>query len=329
MSAPAQVWVVVERTDGGILSTSIESMGLAKRLAGPGGVSAVLLGDGAAALAPETFAFGADRALVIEDARLSPYRTDPHAAALGALVRDRRPDLVLFAGSIRGRDVAAALAADLPAPLVVDASEIRVDGEGLSFVRPSFGGNLFTTIRAAGAGPRLATIRARAYPMPERASGRAGEVESVAARIDDASIRTEVLGFEAQEAGEVNLVDANVIVSGGRGLGKPENFSLVRDLADALGGAVGASRAVVDAGWIPYVHQVGQTGRTVKPKLYIACGISGAIQHLAGMRTSDTIVAINKDANAPIFKVATWGVVGDLFEIVPLLTKKLRARLGK
>jgi electron transfer flavoprotein alpha subunit len=217
----------------------------------------------------------------------------------------------------------------LGAPLVVDASDIRAEGGDLVFTRPSFGGNLFSTIRTVGSGPRLATVRARAFPMPAAVDGRAGEVETVAPAIDDAAIRTEVLGFEAETGNVVNLVDANVIVSGGRGLGKPENFALVKDLADALGGAVGASRAVVDAGWIPYVHQVGQTGRTVKPKLYIACGISGAIQHLAGMRTSDTIIAINKDASAPIFKVATWGVVGDLFEVVPLLTKKLRARLGR
>ncbi len=329
MSNLSKVWVVVEHGADGILSTSLESLGLARRLAAAGGVTAVVVGDAVARIAPELFAFGADRVLALEDARLGTYRTGPFASAFGALLRDRTPDLVLFAGSTRGRDAAAAIAADLGAPLVVDASDIRIDAEGLVFVRPSFGGNLFSTIRTAGEGPRLATIRARAYPMPERAAGRTGEVESVAASIDEASIQTEVLGFEAQDAGEVNLVDANVIVSGGRGLGKPENFAVVRALADALGGAVGASRAVVDAGWIPYLHQVGQTGRTVKPKLYIACGISGAIQHLAGMRTSDTIVAINKDANAPIFKVATWGVVGDLFDIVPLLTKKLRARLGK
>lgn len=329
MSALSKVWVVVEHGPSGILSTSLEALGLARTLAAPGGVSAVLLGDAVAGRAAEIFPYGADRVLAVLDPRLALYRTDPYASALGALIRERTPDLVLTAGSPRGRDLAAALAGDLGAPLVTDATDVRLDGEGLVFIRPSFGGNLFSTIRVAGDGTRLATVRARAFPVPERADGRKGKVETVAAAIDDASVRTEVLGFEEETGAVVNLADANVIVAGGRGLGKAENFALVQELADLVGGAVGASRAVVDAGWIPYVHQVGQTGRTVKPKLYIACGISGAIQHLAGMRTADTIVAINKDPNAPIFKVATWGVVGDLFEIVPLLTKKLRARLGK
>jgi electron transfer flavoprotein alpha subunit len=328
VSARGGAWVVVEHGADGLLSTSLEAIGLARSL-GLGEVTAVAAGDSVSALAADLFAYGADRVVTLEDPQLAVYRTDPYAGAIGALVRERAPRLVLLAGSARGRDLAAALAADLDAPLATDALEIRADGGDVVFVRPSFGGNLFSTLRPKGDAPRLATIRARAYPMPARDAGRSGTPESVAPRIDAAAIRTETLGFEAEEGATVNLVDANVIVSGGRGLGKPENFSLVRELADALGGAVGASRAVVDAGWIPYVHQVGQTGRTVKPKLYVACGISGAIQHLAGMRTSDTIVAINKDPAAPIFKVATWGIVGDLFEIVPLLTKKLRAKLGK
>jgi electron transfer flavoprotein alpha subunit len=329
VSAPSNVWVFVEREKDGFLSTSLEALGVARGLS-PGGVTAVLAGDGAAAArGAALFAFGADRVLAVIDARLRDYRTDPYAAVLGPLIAKRAPQLVLFPGSACGRDLAAALAGDLGAPLVVDATDVRVDAEGLVFVRPSFGGNLFSTVRANGGGPCLATVRARAFPMPAPAAGRSGEVETAAAQIDDAAIRTEVLGFEAETGGVVNIVDANVIVAGGRGLGKAESFAVVRELADVLGGAVGASRAVVDAGWIPYVHQVGQTGRTVKPKLYIACGISGAIQHLAGMRTADTIVAINKDASAPIFRVATWGVVGDLFEIVPLLTKKLRAKLSR
>jgi electron transfer flavoprotein alpha subunit len=323
------VWVVIEYGREGILSTSFEALGLARSLAEDGGVTALLLGEKVAPIAPQVFPYGADRVIAVEDPRLKVYRTEPYATVLAALARERGPRLILLPGSTRGRDAGAALAAELGAPLVVDPSEIRLEGAEMVFVRPSFGGNLFSTIRTSGDGPRVATVRARAFAMPAPADGRAGDVETVTPAIDDAAIRTEVLGFEAETGSVVNLVDANVIVSGGRGLGKPENFSVVRDLADALGGAVGASRAVVDAGWIPYVHQVGQTGRTVKPKLYIACGISGAIQHLAGMRTSDTIIAINKDASAPIFKVATWGVVGDLFEIVPLLTKKIRARLGK
>ncbi|MFN0151281.1 MAG: electron transfer flavoprotein subunit alpha/FixB family protein [bacterium] len=328
MSALAKVWVVVEHSTDGILTTSLEAIGLAKSLTG-GAVTAVLLGDAVGSAADDLFAYGASNVIALEDSRLAGYRTDPHASALGALVRERSPQLVLFAGSPRGRDLSAAVAADTGAPLAVDALEIRADESGIVFVRPSFGGNLFSTLRAPAGATALATIRARAYAMPPRADAPPGAVERVAAQIDDAAIRTEVLGFEAEAGATVNLVDANVIVAGGRGLGKPENFSLMHELAGVLGGAVGASRAVVDAGWIPYVHQVGQTGRTVKPKLYIACGISGAIQHLAGMRTADTIVAINKDPNAPIFKVATWGVVGDIFEIVPLLTQKLRAKLGK
>lgn len=328
MSALAKVWVVVEHGGDGILTTSLEAIGLAKSLTG-GAVTAVLLGESAGAAAAELGAYGASSVIAIEDARLAAYRTDPHASALGAIVRERAPELVLFAGSPRGRDLSAAVAADLGLPLAVDALEIRADAGEIVFVRPSFGGNLLSTLRAAAGKTCLATIRARAYALPARAEGAPAAVERLAAQIDDAAVRTEVLGFEAEAGATVNLVDANVIVAGGRGLGKPESFALMHELAGVLGGAVGASRAVVDAGWIPYVHQVGQTGRTVKPKLYIACGISGAIQHLAGMRTADTIVAINKDPNAPIFKVATWGIVADLFEVVPLLTKKLRAKLGK
>jgi electron transfer flavoprotein alpha subunit len=175
----------------------------------------------------------------------------------------------------------------------------------------------------------MATVRPKVMELPERVDGRKGEVITEEVALDEEKFLTTVLEFVKEEGSTVNLADANVIVSGGRGLGDPKHFEMIEELARTLGGAVGASRASVDAGWIPYPHQVGQTGKTVRPKLYIACGISGAIQHLAGMQTSDIIVAVNKDPDAPIFKVATYGIVGDIFKVVPLLTEKFKERLGK
>jgi electron transfer flavoprotein alpha subunit len=212
--------------------------------------------------------------------------------------------------------------------LAADCIEIEVDGASLVATRPALAGNVITRITYDDVRPQMATLRRRVFAPLDPESGRDGQVVTAGAVLSEDEISTKVVEFVTQE-GEVSLTDANIIVSGGRGVGGPEGFEPVRALAETLGGAMGASRAAVDAGWIPYAHQVGQTGKTVQPDLYIAVGISGAIQHLAGMKTSKVIVAINKDAEAPIFKMATYGVVGDLFTLVPVLTEEFKRRLGK
>lgn len=319
------IWVVAERAASGISRATKEAIGKAKELAG-GPVAAVLCGGGSDGEIDELKKAGAGRVILLEDPRLLPHRVDVAAPALAALVKERSPEAVLIPGSMNGRELAAALATDLGGGAVQDCIELVKEGRKFVGKRPCFGGNLTAEVENRSAGTALFTLRPKAFPLPPEGEG-AGEVEKVAASLPDGDLRAKVLEVVREAGKAVHLEEADVIVAGGRGLGKPEGFDTIRELADVLGGAVGASRAVVDSGWIPYPHQVGQTGKTVKPKLYIACGISGAIQHLAGMRTADTIVAINKDGNAPIFKVAHFGLVGDLFEIVPLLTEGFKKAL--
>jgi electron transfer flavoprotein alpha subunit len=261
---------------------------------------------------------------------LEPYRFLPFVTVAAEAIRRAAPAAVLVPSTFRGKEWAAGLAAALDCGLVVDAMAIAADGSRLRCQRPCFGGNRVAEVTSEET-PVVIAVRPKSFPPPAVVEGRSGEVVEIQVQIPPASLeQVRVLEFiPGGGEGQVNLQDAEIVVSGGRGLQKPENFSYVRDLAQVLGAAVGASRAVVDAGWIPYAHQVGQTGRTVSPRLYIACGISGAIQHLAGMRTSDVIVAINKDPEAPIFKVATYGIVGDVFEILPRLTQRLKERLGR
>ena len=237
---------------------------------------------------------------------------------------------MIFGATTQGRDFAGNVATTLYTGLTADCTGLDIDPETklLRQTRPAFGGNIMATILCPRTRPQMSTVRPKVMPMPERDDSRQGEIIRESLGMSEDEVRTKIIDFIESEQ-KVNLTEADIIVSGGRGLGKPENFKLIRELADVLGAAVGASRATVDAGWIPYEHQVGQTGKTVRPKIYIACGISGAIQHLAGMKTSDVIVAINKDPDAPIFKVATYGIVGDLFQVVPALTEEFRKRLGK
>jgi electron transfer flavoprotein alpha subunit len=244
------------------------------------------------------------------------------------LVQEHQPAVFLMGASSRGRELAPYLAAKLGVGLAADCIEIGVDGGSLVATRPALAGNVITKITYGDARPQMATLRRRVFPPLEADAGRSGQVITAGAVLSEDDIPTKVVEFVTQE-GEVSLTDANIIVSGGRGVAGPEGFEPVLALANVLGGAMGASRAAVDAGWIPYAHQVGQTGKTVQPDLYIAAGISGAIQHLAGMKTAKVIVAINKDPEAPIFKVANYGVVGDLFKIVPALTEEFSKRLGK
>jgi electron transfer flavoprotein alpha subunit len=325
-----EIWVLIEkaRHADNIAAISRELLGKGRQLADASGVSlaAVVLGSGVGGLAGRAFAYGADKAYVVDDAALAQYTTDGFVGAAAALAKKYAPALILTGASFQMRDFSAALAAELDAGLAIDATNVAIEGDQISAVRPSHGGNVVNTVVFA-ARPAVVAVRKQSWPEAQEQPGRDGELVKEA--MPGVEIRTTVKSV-APKQGAVNLADAAIIVSGGRGLGNPENyFKLIPPLAEALGGAYGASRAIVDAGWIPYEHQVGQTGKTVSPKLYMAVGISGAIQHLAGMRTSRTIVAINKDADAPIFRVASYGVVGDASEIVPLLTEEIKKRASR
>lgn len=322
------VWVVAEQLHGELRRGTYELLGEGRRLADKLGVelAAVLLGDEVGGLTQELIEHGADKVYLAQDPVLSHYRTGPHTDVLAGMVNRHKPEIILISATPQGRDLAPRVAARLSAGLTADCTGLDIDEKDRLLVqtRPAFGGNLMATIVCREARPQMATVRPGVMKALERDASRAGEVVEIPVHLDERSVLAKIVEIIQQEGdSQVNLQDAEVIVSGGRGLGKPENFALIRELARVLGGAVGASRAAVDAGWIPAYHQVGQTGRTVQPKLYVACGISGAVQHLAGMASSDCIIAINKDHTAPIFNIATYGIVGDLFEIVPALTEKL------
>jgi len=332
ISAYQGVWVWVEQFKGEAGSISWEMTGQGRKLADRLGttLTACVLGHNVEHIAEEAIAYGADRVFLVDDPTLSVYRTDPYARCLVELVRKYKPEIFLLGASSRGRDLAGAVATQLYTGLTADCTglDIEPDTNLLLQTRPAFGGNIMATIKCPNHRPQMATVRHRVFEMPVPDPTRQGQIVREKAIMGEEDIASKVVDFIVEE-GEVNLADAKIIVSGGRGVKGPEGFEPIRELAEVLGGAVGASRAAVDAGWIPYAHQVGQTGRTVRPDLYIACGISGAIQHQAGMKTSKVIVAINKDPEAPIFQIANYGIVGDLFKVVPALTEAFRKRLNK
>lgn len=328
-----KTWVYIDHFKGEVQAASWEALGLGKTF---GAVTAVVLGAGVDAAAQAAFEYGADEVIVVDDASLADYRAEPFASTLSALASSSTPDLILFPTTARTRELSAMCAVDLNSGVLTDVSALSVDGDKVTVTRPIYEGKVLEKA-VCEAKPQLITLRGRAFPKPARESGRAGALTKAEAKAD---AKSTVEGYSATEAA-VNIGDAAVIVSGGRGvsnnpaLGLDEKataqkgFELIGELASVLGGAVGASRAAVDGGYITYAHQVGQTGKVVAPDLYIACGISGAIQHLVGMRNAKLIVAINKDAEAPIFTQARYGVVGDLFVFVPALTAALRKRVGK
>ena len=334
-TAYRNVWVVAETApDGDLAGVTIELLGEGRKLADElqGDLAVVLMGDEIAELANTAAGYGADTVYVVQHPVLKQYRTGPYADVLCGLINKHKPEIVLYGATSTGRDLAPRVAARIKAGLTADCTGLSIDPETrlLQQTRPAFGGNVMATILCEYTRPQMATVRPRVMDRAQWQEGRTAEAIEVPVDIDEGSVLTKIVEVIADEGGHaVNLPDAEIIVSGGRGLGSPEHFALVQELADALGGVVGASRATVDAGWIPAYHQVGQTGRTVKPKLYVACGISGAVQHLAGMSSSDCIVAINKDPDAPIFKVAHYGIVGDLFKVVPELIKAIRERRGQ
>ncbi len=325
MSANVFVWI--EQFNGQPVAASWEALGLGKTLAKGGKVTALVFGDSVDAVVEAVFERGADTIIKVSDPSLADYRFEPYVALLAGLVKEHTPDLVLATGTTAGRELLAGAAADLDAALVADVTELTLEGGKLHAVRPVLGGKVLSVEAVVGDGPQFATLRTRAFPAAEPEAGRSGEVIDASAAVAEDGIATKIEAVESV-ADQVSLTDASIIVSGGRGVGGPEGFEPVRALAEVLGGAVGASRAAVDAGWIPYEYQVGQTGKVVSPDLYIAAGISGAIQHQAGMRTSKVIVAINKDPEAPIFNLARYGIVGDLFEVLPALTEVFREKLG-
>jgi electron transfer flavoprotein alpha subunit len=323
------IFVWVEQFEGEAIGASWEAMGAARRLADEqgGDVVACVLGDaGLEDLAREAFAYGADKVLMAADATLAGFRVEPYAALLGRAVEAFEPDTVLLAATFRGRELGPALAVTLDTGCVADCTELGFEDGQLMATRPIYAGKLMSKCTIPDRRPRIFTTRVRAFSKPEPDASRDGDVMELEPAMTEDQIPTKVAGFKESEGG-VSLADASIIVSGGRGVAGPEGYEPLRELAEVLNAALGASRAAVDAGWIPYEHQVGQTGKTVSPDLYIAFGISGAIQHLAGMRTSKVIVAINKDREAPIFKLATYGIVRDLFDAVPALKEALEEKL--
>ncbi|UCH43542.1 MAG: electron transfer flavoprotein subunit alpha [Dehalococcoidales bacterium] len=274
----------------------------------------------------QLFAHGADKIYLIDDPVLANHQEDIYTRQLARLIEQHRPEIVLAGATALGRSFIPRVAAILKTGLTADCTGLEIDTERrlLLQTRPAFGGNVMATIICQARRPQMATVRPRVFKKNTPDQSRKGEIISVDFNKESITSRTKILDFVEDLTEKVNIEDADIIVSGGRGLDKPENFKLIEELAAVMGAAVGSSRPPVDDGWIPYSHQVGQTGKTVCPRLYIACGISGSVQHLAGMQTSDTIVAINNDPNAPIFEVATYGIVGDLFEVVPLMIKKLK-----
>ncbi len=320
-------WVFIEQFKGSVAQASLEALGAARTLGG--GVTALLFGQGVAGLAATVIAHGADEVLVADDATLADFRVEPYAALAAKLAREHGPAVLLAGATTAGRDLFGALAVDLGTGCLADVIGLKLVDGLVQAVKPVYAGKLLSDVSfAAGRGPQLVTLRPRAFAKPDADAARTGTVTPVAAALAEDAIGVKVVDYVIEQ-GQVSLTEAKIIVSGGRGVGGAEGFAPIRDLAQTLGGAMGASRAAVDAGWIPYAHQVGQTGKTVAPDLYIAAGISGSIQHQAGMRSSKVIVAVNKDAEAPIFKLARYGVVGDLFKIVPALTAEFKKRLGK
>ncbi|MCE7860027.1 MAG: electron transfer flavoprotein subunit alpha/FixB family protein [Chloroflexi bacterium CFX2] len=333
--------VYIDHFKGDVQPASWEALGLAKSF---GTAVAVVFGSGVDEVAKAAAEFGADEVLVADDSSLADYRAETYASTLSALASSHSPDLILFPTTARTREMSAMAAVDLNTGVLTDLIQLEASGDSFIATRPIYEGKVLEKTTCS-AKPVMATIRGRAFPKPDREAGKSGKITKVEAK---GEAKSTVEGYSASESA-VNLGDASVIVSGGRGVSNnpvltppagmdekqaevwraQQGFALITDLAQLLGGAVGASRAAVDGGYITYAHQVGQTGKVVAPDLYIACGISGAIQHLVGMRNAKVIVAINKDADAPIFKQARYGVVGDLFAIIPALTEAMKKKLGK
>ncbi len=321
------VWIVAEQRDGALRKISFELAGAARKLADQLGeeVSAVLLGSGVEGTAAELGKYGVDKVYVADDPALAVYTTDAYAAAVAKIVKENDPAILLLGASSQGKDLSARLAGRLATGLATDCTELKIADGKMVAVRPVYAGKCFIEVVSL-ATPQMASLRPNVFPAVE--SAKAGAVVKFDPGIDPAQLKTKVIEVQKDTSGRVDLTEASIIVSGGRGMQGPEGYKILEELADLLNATIGASRAAVDAGWRPQSDQVGQTGKVVSPNLYIACGISGAIQHLAGMSSSKIIVAVNKDSEAPIFSKADFGIVDDLFKVVPELTKECRKILG-
>lgn len=320
------VWVFAEQRNGNPQGVTYELLGEGEKLACDldEGLCAVLLGHNVSGIAEELIQYGASKVYLVDDPALADFQDEPYAQVIAELVMEFQPSVFLFGATTVGRSLAPRIAVKLGTGLTADCTGLAIDKESklLLQTRPAFGGNVMATIVCPKKRPQMATVRPKVMKPGKRNETQTGGIIKLSREISPPRARL-LETFHGSEQ-RMNIQEADIVVSGGRGLEKPENFELLEELAKLLGGAVGASRAAVDAGWIPYAHQVGQTGKTVRPKLYIACGISGAVQHLAGMSSSDVIVAINKDPNAPIFSVATYGIIGDAMEIIPALIAELQ-----
>lgn len=345
LSAYKHIWVYAEQRDGKLQNVALELLGegkkLAKDISEDTQICALLIGDGIDHLADECFAYGAEKVYMIQDPLLKNYTTDGYTKVIKQAIDEYKPEIVLYGATHIGRDLAPRVAARCNTGLTADCTHLDVKvskyiefakanttldtstldpndtNTGIKQTRPAFGGNLMATIICPKTRPQMSTVRPGVMQKLEPVPGAKGEIVNVKPDLTAEDIHITIKNIVKSAKEMVSLTDADIICSGGRGLGDASGFELIKEFADKVGGVVGASRAAVDAGWIDHSHQVGQTGTTVKPKIYFACGISGAIQHLAGMQTSDLIVAINKDADAPIFEVADYGIVGDLYKVIP------------
>ncbi|MDP3791145.1 MAG: electron transfer flavoprotein subunit alpha [Candidatus Omnitrophota bacterium] len=333
LSAYKNVWVFCEQKKGVIQTISYELLGEGKKLSKKlgGKLCAVLLGDKVESKVGDLELRGADKIYLVDAPELKNYQDDPYTKVLVELVKEYKPEVLLCGATTIGRSLISRVAITIDAGLTADCTGLDIDEKErlLLQTRPAFGGNIMATIVSPNHRPQMATVRHKVMKEPELDKSNKAEVIKKSYSGDILTSRTNIIDMVEELEETINLAEADIIVSGGRGMGGPDNFGVLKELAKVIGGAVGSSRAAVDAGWMPYSHQVGQTGKTVCPKLYIACGISGQIQHLIGMQSSKVIVAINKDPDAPIFKVATYGIVGDILEVVPALTKEFRKLLKK
>ncbi|MDR1835695.1 MAG: electron transfer flavoprotein subunit alpha/FixB family protein [Fusobacteriaceae bacterium] len=324
------VWVIGEQREGVISPITIELLGEGKKLATELGkkLLVVIPGYRIDEKVKELLHYGVDKVIYVKDELLDKFSTEGYANSIAKVILEKKPEIVLFGATSLGRDVAPRVAARIGTGLTADCTKLAIDPEDKKFLqtRPAFGGNLMATIICPKNRPQMATVRPGVMEKAKYEEKASGEVEIYQPKLTADEIRAKLINTKKADKKIVNLTGAKIIVSGGRGLKKPENFKLLEDLAEALGGEIGSSRAAVDSGWIDQSHQVGQTGTTVRPNVYIACGISGAIQHLAGMSEAKYIVAINKDPGAPIFKVCDYGIVGDLNEIVPAITEAVKKR---
>lgn len=330
MSDARNVWVFIEVVRGKIKGVSLELLGQGRKMADDLGekLVAIIPGNEIEDFAKMAIHYGADEAIVVDQKELKDYSTDGYTKAMCTLIKKYNPAVLLIGATNNGRDLGPRVSSRMQTGLTADCTELGVDSETrlVKWTRPAFDGNLMATILCPDYRPQIGTVRPGVFKKPEEDTGRKGEIIHETVEFGPDEIRTRIVEVITEAGGaDVNLEEAEIIVSGGRGVGGPEGFEVLKELADEIGAQIGASRAAVDSGWISSLHQVGQTGKSVGPKIYIACGISGAIQHVAGMSSSDVIIAINKDPDAPIFNIADYGIVGDLFEIIPELTKRIRS----